>query len=218
MLQSILDTVPDAIILIDDAGVIQSFSAAAERMFGKSAAEVLGQNVSRLMPSPYCEAHDGYIARYLATGERRIIGLGRVVAGRRQDGSTFPMELAVGEVRLNERRLFTGFIRDLTERQRTETRLQELQEELVRVSRLLAMGEMASALAHELNQPLSAVANYLAGSRRLLERNLTEDRPRLIAALDKAVEQTLRAGEVIRRLRDFMSRGDLNPGWKAWRR
>ncbi len=211
LLTSILDTVPDAIILIDAAGIIQSFSVAAERMFGRAAADVIGLNVSRLMPPPYRDAHDNYIARYLATGERRIIGLGRVVAGQRQDGSTFPMELAVGEVRLGERRLFTGFVRDLTERQKTETRLQELQEELVHVSRLLAMGEMASALAHELNQPLTAVANYLSGSRRLIERNLPDDRPRLIAALDKAVEQTLRAGDVIRRLRDFMGRGEHEP-------
>jgi two-component system sensor kinase FixL len=208
LLQSILDTVPDAIILIDSQGAIQSFSLAAERMFGWTAVEVLGRNVSDLMPSPYREAHDGYLQRYLTTGDRRIIGLGRVVAGQRSDGSTFPMELAVGEVKLKDRRLFTGFVRDLTERQRTETRLQELQSELVHVSRLLAMGEMASALAHELNQPLSAVANYLAGSRRLLERDGPGDRARLTEALDKAVQQTLRAGDVIRRLRDFLGRGE----------
>jgi two-component system sensor kinase FixL len=208
LLQSILDTVPDAMVLINETGVIQSFSAAAERMFGFTPAEAIGRNVSELMPSPYREAHDGYLKRYLATGERRIIGLGRVVAGERRDGATFPMELAVGEVKLKGRRLFTGFVRDLTERQRTETRLQELQAELMHVSRLLAMGEMASALAHELNQPLSAVANYLAGSRRILARDGPVDRTRLIEALDKAVQQTLRAGDVIRRLRDFLGRGE----------
>lgn len=208
LLQSILDTVPDAIILINDTGTILSFSAAAERMFGRSASAVIGGNVTQLMPSPYREAHDNYLARYMTTGERRIIGLGRVVAGQRHDGSTFPMELSVGEVKLKDRRLFTGFVRDLTERQRTETRLQELQSELVHVSRLLAMGEMASSLAHELNQPLSAVANYLSGSRRLLEREGPVDRARLTEALEKAVQQTLRAGDVIRRLRDFMGRGE----------
>ena len=104
------------------------------------------------------------------TGERRIIGLGRVVVGERRDGSTFPMELAVGEMRIDGKRFFTGFVRDLTERQQTETRMQELQTELVHVSRLTALGEMASALAHELNQPLSAIANYLKGSRMLLAR------------------------------------------------
>ena len=168
-LQSILDTVPDAMVVIDERGLMQSFSTAAERLFGYSAAEVIGQNVKMLMPSPYREDHDGYLARYLQTGERRIIGIGRVVVGERKDGSTFPMELAVGEMKSGNQRFFTGFIRDLTERQQTEARLQELQSELVHISRLTAMGEMASTLAHELNQPLSAIANYMKGSRRLLE-------------------------------------------------
>src|SRR6266545_4261457 len=165
-LASILDTVPDAMIVIDERGIVQSFSSAAERLFGYTAAEVIGKNIKMLMPSPYRENHDGYIERYLRTGERRIIGIGRVVVGERKDGSTFPMELAVGEMRSGDQRFFTGFIRDLTERQKTEARLQELQSELVHISRLTAMGEMASALAHELNQPLSAIANYLKGSRR----------------------------------------------------
>jgi two-component system, LuxR family, sensor kinase FixL len=133
--QSILDTVPDAMIVIDERGVMQSFSSAAERLFGYSAMEALGRNVNILMPSPYRESHDGYLKRYLRTGERRIIGIGRVVVGERKDGSTFPMELAVGEMRSSSRRFFTGFIRDLTERQKTEARLQELQSELVHISR-----------------------------------------------------------------------------------
>ena len=129
-----------------------------------------------LMPSPYREHHDGYLGRYMQTGERRIIGTGRLVVGQRKDGSTFPMELAVGEMKSGNRRYFTGFIRDLTERQKTEARLQELQSELVHISRLTAMGEMASTLAHEFNQPLSAIANYMKGSRRLLEDGGTSDR------------------------------------------
>jgi two-component system, LuxR family, sensor kinase FixL len=207
-LTSILDTVPDAMIVIDERGIIQSFSSAAERLFGYAAAEIIGTNVKRLMPSPYRENHDGYLERYLRTGERRIIGIGRVVVGERKDGSTFPMELAVGEMRSSNQRFFTGFIRDLTERQQTEARLQELQSELVHISRLTAMGEMASALAHELNQPLSAIANYMKGSRRLLE-NSTDDRSALLRdAMDKAAEQALRAGQIIRRLRDFVARGE----------
>jgi two-component system sensor kinase FixL len=207
-LQSILDTVPDAMIVIDVRGTMQSFSAAAERLFGCRADEVIGRNVSMLMPSPYREGHDGYIERYLRTGERRIIGVGRVVVGERKDGSTFPMELSVGEMRSGNERFFTGFIRDLTERQKTEARLQELQSELVHISRLTAMGEMASTLAHELNQPLSAISNYLKGSRRLLE-GISDDRsPMMRDALDKASEQALRAGQIIRRLRDFVARGE----------
>ncbi len=207
-LQSILDTVPDAMVVIDEHGVMQSFSAAAERLFGYSAAEALGAKVDILMPPPYRDNHDAYIERYLSTGERRIIGIGRVVVGERKDGSTFPMELSVGEMRSGERRFFTGFIRDLTERQRTEARVQELQAELVHISRLTAMGEMASALAHELNQPLSAIANYMKGSRRLLEREAGDRSATLRDAMDKAAEQALRAGQIIRRMRDFVARGE----------
>ena len=207
-LTSILDTVPEAMIVIDERGIIQSFSSAAERLFGRTAEAVVGSNVKYLMPSPYREQHDGYLERYLRTGERRIIGIGRVVVGERKDGSTFPMELAVGEMRSGNQRFFTGFIRDLTERQETEARLHELQSELVHISRLTAMGEMASALAHELNQPLSAIANYMKGSRRLLE-NASDDRSALLRdAMDKAAEQALRAGQIIRRLRDFVARGE----------
>jgi two-component system sensor kinase FixL len=206
--KSILETVPDAMIVIDEKGLMQSFSSAAERLFGYSAGEVLGKNIKMLMPSPYREAHDGYLSRYLATGERRIIGIGRVVVGERRDGSTFPMELAVGEMRSSNQRFFTGFIRDLTERQKTEARLQELQTELVHISRLTALGEMASALAHELNQPLSAIANYMKGSRRLLEKRADDETALVREAMDKAAEQSLRAGQIIRRLRDFVSRGE----------
>ena len=207
-LQSILDTVPEAMIVIDERGVMHSFSSAAERLFGYAADEVLGENVSMMMLPPYRENHDDYIERYLRTGEKRIIGTGRVVVGARKDGSIFPMELAVGEMRSDKARFFTGFIRDLTERQEVEARLQELQSELVHISRLTALGEMASALAHELNQPLSAIANYMKGSRRLL-RDRTDEQSLLIReAMDKAAEQSLRAGEIIRRLRDFVARGE----------
>ncbi|HKS62195.1 MAG TPA: PAS domain S-box protein, partial [Xanthobacteraceae bacterium] len=206
-LNSILETVPDAMIVIDDRGKMQSFSTAAERLFGYRASEVLGQNVKILMPSPYREAHDGYLERYERTGERRIIGIGRVVVGERKDGSTFPMELSVGEMRSSNARYFTGFIRDLTERQRTDARLQELQAELVHISRLTAMGEMASALAHELNQPLSAIANYMKGSRRLLEARTDPEAAQVREAMNKAAEQSQRAGQIIRRLRDFVARG-----------
>ena len=206
-LRSILETVPDGMVVIDEAGLIRDFSKAAERLFGWAAREVFGKNVSMLMPSPYREEHDSYLHRYYATGERRIIGLGRVVVGQRRDGSTFPMELSVGEMRIDQQRYFTGFVRDLTERQETETRMQELQSELVHVSRLTALGEMASALAHEINQPLSAIANYMKGSLMLLKRR---DAPiaKLADAIERASSEALRAGEIIRRLRDFVARGE----------
>ena len=207
-LRSILETIPDAMVVIDAQGLIQSFSNAAERLFGYTREEVQGRNVNILMPSPYRQAHDGYLARYFATGERRIIGIGRVVVGRRKDGGTFPMELSVGEVSREGHRLFTGFIRDLTERQQTEARLQELQSELLHVSRLSAMGQMAATLAHELNQPLTAVTNYCQAMRRLLAGADQPKLSKLRDAVELSAEQALRAGQIIRRLRDFVARGE----------
>jgi two-component system, LuxR family, sensor kinase FixL len=207
--RTILDTLPDALIVIDERGLIQFFSPMAEKTFGWSADEARGQNVKVLMPQPYRDGHDGYLDHYRATGEGRIIGTGRVVVGERKDGSTFPMELAVGEMRTTERPYFVGLVRDLTVRQMTEARLQELQSELVHISRLTSMGNMASALAHELNQPLSAIANYLKGSRRLLDQKGV-DAEGLRDAIDKAADQALRAGDIIRRLRDFVSHGSTD--------
>jgi len=209
-LKSILDTVPDAMVVIDEHGIIQSFSSAAERLFQWYGDEVIGKNVSVLMPTPYREAHDGYIQRYLTTDEARIIGIGRIVVGLRKDGSTFPMELSVGEMRSVDQRYFTGFVRDLTERQNTETRLQELQAELVHISRLSAMGEMASALAHELNQPLSAIANYHTGMTTFLRSRTDETALTLKEPIEAAGAQALRAGEIIRRMRNFVARGETD--------
>jgi two-component system sensor kinase FixL len=209
-LQSILDTVPDAMIVIDEAGLITLFSAAAEKLFGYAANEVVGRNVSLLMPEPDRANHDRYIDRYKETGERRIIGIGRVVTGLRRDGTTFPMELAVGEARSPGQRMFTGFVRDLSERERTERRLHELQNDLIHVSRVSAMGTMASTLAHELNQPLTAVANYVEAARDLVPEDQRDLHAELFReALDGAAQQAVRAGQIVRRLRDFVARGDV---------
>ena len=208
-LASILDTVPSAMVVIDERGLITSFSESAARQFGWTPEEVIGRNVSMLMPNPYKDAHDGYLGRYLATGDRRIIGIGRVVVGERKDGSTFPMELSVGEVRSGDQRFFTGFVGDISERQQTERRLHNLQDELAHVSRLTALGEMASALAHELNQPLSATANYVKGCVRLIDQ-AKPDMAKIRSALESAAEQTLRAGQIIRRLREFVTKGEAD--------
>jgi two-component system sensor kinase FixL len=207
-LRSILDTVPDAMIVINGDGIVQLFSTAAERMFGYAEREAIGKNVSELMPMPDRARHDGYLARYLSTGERHIIGIGRIVTGKRRDGTTFPMHLSIGEMQSGGVLYFTGFVRDLTEHQETQARLQELQSELVHISRLSAMGEMASALAHELNQPLAAISNYMKGSRRLLADSTDPNAPKIESAMDRAAEQAIRAGQIIRRLRDFVSRGE----------
>jgi len=207
-LRSILETAPDGVIVMDQMGIVQSFNPAAERIFGFAAREVCGQNVSMLMAAPHRRQHDDYLSHYRRTGERRVIGIGRVVSGQRKDGTTFPLELAVGEATGGGERVFTGFIRDLTEREQAETERQELQAELLHVSRLGALGQMASTLAHELNQPLTAVTNYMKAAQRLLDRDAPGAPPRLGEAMGKAAEQARRAGEIIRRLREFASRGE----------
>ena len=209
LLQSILSTVPDAMIVIDERGLITSFSAAAQITFGYGEDEVLGQNVSVLMPSPDRDRHDSYLERYLDTGERRIIGIGRVVTGLRKDGSTFPMELSVGEAIIEDQRLFTGFVRDLTEKHRTEAQVQELQSELIHVDRLSVMGTMASTLAHELNQPLTAIANYAQAAGPIIDGDSAEDRSLLHEIFDDMATQSMRAGTIVRRLREFIARGEV---------
>ncbi len=207
-LRSILDTVPDATVVSATDGTIVSFNAAAVRQFGYAEEEVIGQNLRILMPEPYRHEHDGYLQRYMATGEKRIIGIDRVVSGQRKDGSTFPMKLAVGEMRSGGERFFTGFIRDLTEREESAARLEQIQAELARLARLNEMGEMASTLAHELNQPLSAIANYSHGCTRLLRDMDDAVATRIREALEEVASQSLRAGQIIKHLREFVTKGE----------
>ncbi|MDP6515554.1 MAG: PAS domain S-box protein [Alphaproteobacteria bacterium] len=207
-LRSIIETAPDAIVTVDENAVIESFSPAAERLFGFSAAEVIGQKINILMPKPERDRHDQYLARYLRTGKSQIIGIGREVTGRRKDGTTFPMELAVGEARFNNHRIFTGFARDVSARRAAAAQARMLQDELRHVWRLSAMAELASALAHELNQPLTAVINYVQAARRMLDSAGGQDPARLIEIMDKAATQTQRAGAIIQRLRQFIEKGE----------
>jgi len=207
-LRSILETVPDAMVIIDEQGRIISFSKAAERLFGFAEAELLGENVSTLMPSPDRERHDGYLERYKTTGEKRIIGIGRLVSGRRRDGTTFPMELSVGEATIGDERVFTGFVRDLSERQEYEKKLHNLQDELAHVSRVTAMGTLATSIAHELNQPLTAIANYVETASAMLAEPSDELIGIIREALDECAKEAVRAGQIVRRLRDYISRGE----------
>lgn len=209
LLKSILETVPDAMIVIDEEGAIISFSTAAQRLFGYDEAAVLGRNVNMLMPDPDRSRHDTYLRRHLETGERRIIGIGRIVTGLRANGETFPMKLSVGEAVSGGQRLFTGFVQDLTELQEFETKLEQARTELIHVSRVSAMGTMASTLAHELNQPLTAIANYGSAIGDLLEREEMPDRALMRSAFHEMSGQAIRAGTIVRRLRRFVARGDL---------
>ncbi len=207
-LRSILNTVPDAMIVMNEHGIVASFSAAAELVFGYAASDVVGQNVAMLMPQSEARAHDRHLRTYRRTGERHVIGNVRLESAMRNGGEIFPIELAVGEASIAGERIFTGFIRDLTHRRATERRVQELQSELVHVSRVSAMGTMASTLAHEINQPLTAIANYLEAARAMIgdDRNalLTD----IAEALDLAAAQSLRAGTIVRRLRAFVDGRD----------
>jgi two-component system, LuxR family, sensor kinase FixL len=207
-LRSIIETIPDAMIVIDERGRILSFSTAAEQMFGYAEAELLGENVSALMPSPDRERHDLYLARYLATGAAKIIGIGRVTTARHRDGTTFPIDLHVGEAQIGEARVFTGFIRDLTEREQAELRVHDLQTELAHVSRVTAMGALATAIAHELNQPLTSIANYVETAEELLVDPDAETLEIVREALRQCAADSMRAGQIVRRLRDFISRGE----------
>lgn len=208
--ESILASVPDAMVVTDESGMILAFSTAAEKLFGYTATEMIGQPVNRLMAGRDRTNHGSYIGNYLRTGNRQIIGKGRVVIAARADGTLFPIDLKIGEARIDDRFLFTAFIRDLTEHQRAELRMQEMQSELVHFSRLSAVGTMASALAHELNQPLTAVANYLEASRDLLDSPDPETREVLREALSEAARQAVRAGEIVRKLRSYVSRGEVD--------
>ncbi|MBS7541358.1 PAS domain S-box protein [Ancylobacter lacus] len=197
-LRSILNTVPEAVVVIDEAGTITSFSTAAEQLFGFSREEAIGRNVSMLMPNPDRDAHDDYLARYLRTGERRIIGYGRVVTGLRKDGLTFPMELAIGEAVANGSRIFTGFIRDLTSRQKME-------EELRQAQKMEAVGQLTGGLAHDFNNLLTVIS----GNLEMLESRLTDERQRslLREAQDAAEDGAKLTGQLLA----FGRRQPLNP-------
>lgn len=207
-LHALIDTVPDAMVVIDTSGKILSFSKGASSMFGYAEADAVGENISMLMPSPDRERHDRYISRYLETGERRIIGIGRVTTARARDGSTFPVDLSVSELIVGGRRVFTGFIRDLTGNRQTEQQLHSLLAELAQVSRISAMGTLATSIAHELNQPLTAITNYVEAARDLLDDPTPENLGNIREALSESAAETLRAGQIVQRLRNFISRGD----------
>ncbi len=197
-LRSILDTVPEAMIVIDERGLVTSFSAAAARLFGYRPEEVIGRNVRMLMPEPYRAEHDNYIANYLRTGEARIIGYGRLVKGLTKDGAVFPMELAVGEARADGERIFTGFVRDLTSRQKME-------EELRQSQKMEAVGQLTGGVAHDFNNHLTAIiANLEILYPRLGD---TEQREYVKEALEAAQEGAKLAAQLLA----FGRRQTLNP-------
>ena len=208
-LQAVLDAAVEAVILIDENGIIETFNRSAERLFGWQADEVLGKNVSLLMEGADRAGHDGYIKRFLNTGEAKIIGIGREVPARRRDGSIFPAMLAVGEVQQSSPRRFVGFLHDITLRRQAEEAARQSEARLNHFARLSTMGEMAAGLAHEINQPLTAIATFSQAATRMLSRPEGIEREDLSEALDQITAQALRAGEVIRRLRAFVKNREV---------
>ena len=189
-LHAIVDTAVDAIILIDERGAIESINRATERLFGYRAEEVLGHNVTILMPSPYREEHDGYMQHYLATGERRIIGIGREVSGRRKDGTAFPLYLAVSEVPVDGRRFFAGIVRDLSEERALHNQIRQQE-------KLAVVGQLASGLAHEIGNPLSSISAVVQNLRRKIDDGAIDGKLALIEThIDRLVSITRRVSQL----------------------
>ena len=197
-LRSILETVPEAMIVIDEDGLITAFSAAASSLFGYRPEEVIGHNVKMLMPAPYRAGHDEYIGRYLRTNDPHIIGYGRIVTGLAKDGATFPMELAVGEASANGQRIFTGFVRDLTVRQRME-------EELRQSQKMEAIGQLTAGLAHDFNNLLTVIT----GNLEMLEPGLADPGQREL--LHEAQSAAGDGAKLTAQLLAFGRRQPLNP-------
>jgi two-component system sensor kinase FixL len=190
-------------------GTIERFNTTAEKMFGYKAEEIKGESIGILMPSPDHDWHNNYVKQYLQTGNAKIIGIGREVQARRRDGSTFTAHLAVGEVGWHGQRRFVGMLRDLTDTKAAEERTLRQHQEMIKASRVTTMGEMAAAIAHELNQPLSAITNYASASLRMLKKGVEnqEDVEKALAHIDT---QAHRAGEIIRRLRNFVKPANID--------
>ena len=206
-LQAILTAAVDGIITIDERGIIESANAATERMFGYDRDELVGSNVSMLMPQPHRDQHDQFIANYLTTGEAKIIGIGREVEARRKDGTTFPIDLAISEVNLKGSRLFTGVVRDISARRLAENEARRRRDELAHAARLSTIGELTSGIAHEVNQPLTAMVNFGEACLRML-RSGSGDARKLENALQQIVDQGQRAGQIIRHLRRLARKSD----------
>ena len=207
-MRALLDTMPLALIVIDQAGTILSLGGQAEEIFGYSEAEILGQNIKILTPPHVADRHDAHLASYLQTGERRIIGSNRVEMARHRAGHQFPVELRISEITLDGQPGYVGFLRPLSKGDLEEREPRAMLTELAQASRVSAMGALATAIAHELNQPLTNIANYTQGLCNLVERQDDfKGREEVIRVLHLCSNQAVRAGQLIHRLRDFVKGG-----------
>ena len=206
-LHAILDTAVDGIITIDETGIIESVNAATQHIFGYSANELVGQNIKLLMPEPYREQHNGYLARYMDTGKARIIGIGREAEGLRKDGTRFPIDLAISEFQIRGKRLFTSMVRDISDRRDAEEEARKRREELSHAARLSTIGEFSSGIAHEINQPLTAIVSFAEACLRMLRAG-NANTQRLEGALEQIAAQGQRAGHITRHLRRLGRKGE----------
>jgi PAS domain S-box-containing protein len=204
-LRGILESAVIAIITIDDRGLIESVNPATERLFGYGAAELVGQNVNVLMPDPYRAEHDGYIRSYLKTGTRKIIGIGREVSGRRKDGGTFPIHLAVSEFEVRGRRYFTGMIHDLSDRKHVEVALGESERRLAQAQKMEAVGQLTGGIAHDFNNLLLVIT----GNLELLETRVDGDDAR--ALLKEAQNAAVLGSQLTEQLLTFARQRQLDP-------
>jgi len=202
LLRAVVDGSPDSIIAISAEGVIQSINLNGVKMFGYQRQEVVGLNVSMLIPAPF-RGTDRLMQDYLQSGEGQIVDVEREVEGLRKDGSVFPLGLMVTQTTYADLPLFVGFLRDLSSRREIEARIKQLQSE-----RLSAMGGLAAGLAHELNQPLAAAVTYLETAQLLLDMPEDSRSHPIENTLTSAVEEIMRAGQIMKRLRELVTSGE----------
>lgn len=207
---ALMDAAVDAIIIIDAAGLIRRFNRAAEKLFGYRESDITGGNVKQLMPEPHHSNHDEYLSQYAATGAAKIIGKGREVVGRKQDGSTFPMFLSVGEIRQEGGNRFVGIIKDLSEVRDTQEQVRQLEEQLLHADRLVILGELTAGIAHEINQPLTAIAAYADAGRNIISRRAEPPTGDIESICERIGEQSRRAAEVVQRLRKLVRSGTVS--------
>jgi two-component system sensor kinase FixL len=202
---AIVNSVVDAVITINDEGLIQSFNNAAQKMFGYTYDEVKDKNVKILMPEPYSDRHNAYLAQYIITNETHIIGTGRELVAKRKDGTTFPIHSTVSEIQSYQKKMFVGLIKDITQQRALEDEAISHIEQMAHADRLNALGEMAASIAHEINQPLTAISLFSQTGKNFIEKDKYE---RLPVIFEKISLHARRAGTVLERVQLMTRQGD----------
>mgnify|MGYP001817695404 FL=1 len=207
---ALLDAAVDGIVIIDAHGIVRRFNRAAESMFGYPESEISGSNVSRLMPEPHRSRHDAYLEHFYSTGEASIIGAGREVDGVKKNGETFPMFLSVGEIKGGAERRFVGIVRDMSDVQEGREQVRQLEEQLLHADRLVILGELTAGIAHEINQPLTAIAAYADAGKKMVSRGPGASGTEINTICERISEQSRRAASVVQRLRKLVRSGSVS--------